>query len=778
MPSSPSTSRARLRKSALLVLAGIAVIPGAALAQRPAAVPPAQTLKGASPRAPRGTLRNARTGDPLGGVIVFVAETGDSVPSGEDGVFVLPELPPGRYTLGILDGAYKKVDRRMVVPESGELAPVTLRLEPSGKQADEQVIEVAEQLERPSAGQAVVQREEITRVPGSRGDLLTAVKSLPGVANNGAFGPQAGGVVIRGSSPFDSKILIDGFEVPILYHFGGIQSVLPSELIDDLVYTPGGFTVDQGRATGGTIAATSRRANRKEWKGFGEISFINAAALAQGPVGERTAVLVAARRSFIDAILPAVLPKDANLSFTTLPRYYDYQTRIDHTLDDRNVLSLFVFGSDDAFELATDEVRPNDPALTGRFSNTTRFTRSIASWAYGEKGFSNRLSLSGLTSSFSFEIGADRYVRLGTGAGTLRDELRHVVDDTITLVGGAEATYARIDIAAKAPRPPREGEARFPNFTLDPLVIRKEAFNVGLFAGWAAVEVQPRPWLKVTPGVRVDHFSRQDGVPVQPRLQSKLTLDQGTYLRAAGGLYAKPPDQDENLQTGLQPEKALQSSLGVERQLLPGLTLQVTGFYNHKYDLIVYKASGGRLDSAGDTVYANQGVGRVYGGELFAQVRRNDFFGWVAYTVARSERRDLPGQTYRLFDFDQTHNVIALASWKVGADKQWQIGGRFQLTTGKPYTPVTGSVFKSDQNVYLPEFGPTNSQRVDAQHQLDLRIDHISTFKRWKLSTYLDVQNVYANAAELSYQYNFDYSKREAFKNIPILPAFGVRGEF
>jgi len=773
----PSPQRRSSVRVVYLLVALALLGPGRARAQRPSAAPPSQALAGAGVKAPRGTLKDARTGAPLGGVIVFIAETGDSVPSGDDGVFVLPELPPGHYTLGILDEAFKKLERHIVVSEDKGIAPLTLRLEPSGKPSTEQIVEVAEQLERPSAGSTVIQREEITRVPGSRGDLLTAVKSLPGIANNGAFGPQAGGVVIRGSSPFDSKVLVDGFEVPILYHFGGIQSVLPSELIDDLVYTPGGFTVDQGRATGGTIAATSRRATRKEWKGFGEISFINAAALAQGPVGEKTAVLVAARRSFIDAILPAVLPKDANLSFTTLPRYYDYQTRIDHTLDDRNVLSLFLFGSDDAFELATDEVRPNDPALTGRFSNTTRFSRGIASWAYGHKGLSNRLSLSGLTSSFSFEIGADRYVRIGTDAGTLRDELRHVVDDTLTLIGGAEATYARIDIAAKAPRPPREGEARFPNFTLDPLVLRKEAFNVGLFAGWAAVEVQPRPWIKLTPGVRVDHFSRQDGVPVQPRLQSKFTLDEGTYLRAAGGLYAKPPDQDENLQKGLQPEKALQSSVGVERQLAPGLTLQVTGFYNHKYDLIVYKA-GGRLDATGDAVYANQGVGRTYGGEVFAQVRKSDFFGWASYTVARSERRDLPGQAYRLFDFDQTHNVIALGSWKFGSEKQWQIGGRFQLTTGKPYTPVTGSVFKSDQNVYLPEFGPTNSQRVNTQHQLDLRIDHVSTFKRWKLSTYLDVQNVYANAAELSYQYNFDYTKREAFKNIPILPALGVRGEF
>jgi hypothetical protein len=80
--------------------------------------------------------------------------------------------------------------------------------------------------------------------------------------------------------------------------------------------------------------------------------------------------------------------------------------------------------------------------------------------------------------------------------------------------------------------------------------------------------------------------------------------------------------------------------------------------------------------------------------------------------------------------------------------------------------------------VYEPVFGEVNSTRLDASHQLDVRLDRSWQFKRWKLAIFLDVQNVYANAAVLDYQYNFDYTDSEAFKNIPILPAFGIRGEF
>ena len=106
------------------------------------------------------------------------------------------------------------------------------------------------------------------------------------------------------------------------------------------------------------------------------------------------------------------------------------------------------------------------------------------------------------------------------------------------------------------------------------------------------------------------------------------------------------------------------------------------------------------------------------------------------------------------------------------------MGGRFQLTTGKPWTPVSGSVFNSDLNFYRPVFGPLNSERTDVQHQLDVRVDRIWSFKKWRLKAFLDVQNVYMHPAAYSYQYSYDYSQREAMETLPILPSLGVRGEF
>jgi hypothetical protein len=204
--------------------------------------------------------------------------------------------------------------------------------------------------------------------------------------------------------------------------------------------------------------------------------------------------------------------------------------------------------------------------------------------------------------------------------------------------------------------------------------------------------------------------------------------------------------------------------------------LQTTAFYTHRSNLIMF--SGQRRDTAvGEDVYVNQGTGNTYGAELMLSTRGPHHFGWLAYTLSRSKRQDGAGAQERLFDFDQTHNLVLVGSRRFGKDDRWQIGGRFQFTTGKPYTPVLGATPMSDTR-YQPLFGAINSQRMEPMHQLDLRIDRIWQFKDWRLSAYLDVQNVYGHATVMDYRYNNDYTQKTAIKTLPILPSFGVRGEF
>lgn len=711
----------------------------------------------------RGKVVDATTGKPVPGATVFDKGTGESAIANDDGEFEFL-ASEGPANLVVIDPSYKKTEARY----DGKSA-VTISLEPVSVRGEEIVVEA--ERERATAGETTMRREEIARVPGSRGDALSAVKNLPGVANTNGFGPNAG-LVIRGSSPADSRIFVDGFEIPILYHLGGIQSVLPTEMIDDLVYTPGAFGVELGKASAGTIQVSSRRGAR-ELAGFAEVSFINASTMLQGPLGKTGTFAFAARRSYIDALIPLVVSDDS-LSFTALPRYYDYQARLDYALTDHVKLSAFLFGSDDKFAVETEQQDPDEPS---RFKNTTRFTRGIAAVTYDRTGVYNKLAVSALTQRVGFELGDDRFLKIRPDSIAARDDMRIQVAKGVAIIAGGEAEYREVGVRVKLPRPPKEGDPTEPNLTHDPLIDVDQNESGENLAGWTAVELIPHARVKTTAGVRVDNFRRNDVVVVQPRVQSRIKLDKTASLLAAGGLYTRPPDNaDENLQTSLAPERAWQTSVGLENKVMKGVTLTTTLYYNDRSDLIT--AAGARADAMetdGSSTYTNDGAGRSYGAELLLQARTDNFFGWAAYTYARSQRKDNEMAEQRLFDSDQTHNLVVLGSYKLG---NWQFGGRFQLTTGTPYTPVVGAVFNSDINNYSAEFGRINSQRNPAQHQMDIRVDRAFQFQSWKLSGYLDVANVYMNAPTLGYEYNQNYTERTETKGIPILPSIGLRGEF
>jgi len=717
-----------------------------------------------------GVVKDSATGKPLAGVSVYREETDEVAVTDERGAFSFPPGPAGRWHLAVIDPSYQKAE----LPSDGSAA-LDFELVPLSVQGEEIVVETTR--DHDSAGEAELPRDEVTHVPGSNGDPLKAIRNLPGVANTNPLGFQPG-LVIRGSAPQDSQIFVDGFEIPLLYHLGGIQSVIPGEMIEDLLYQPGGFGVEWGDASSGIVQVTTREGSR-QWGGFADVSFLTAQGLVQGPIGKDGSFAAAVRRSYIDAVIPLVVPTSDSLSFTALPRYYDYQLRADYQLAPHWKLDAFVIGSDDDFGIATDATNPDDPDLSGQFSQTTSFTRGILAATYDRPGVYNRLAVSAMTTDSSLRVGSDRYLETGIDSLTARDEARIEPVHGVWLVAGGQAEIRSYDVDVKLPRPPAEGDPDMPNFTYDPLLDTHATGDASQLATWAATELEPAAWTRTTLGVRVDDFRRNHVVVAEPRAQQRIALADSTALLGAFGLYTRPPDnQDENLQADLKPERAWQSSLGVEQKLGRGVTLQTTAYYNDQSDLIVAREQrAGAMASDGSDTYENTGIGKEYGVEMLLKIQSERFFGWASYTFSRSERRDHPDDAWRMFDDDQPHNLIVLGSYKLGAAKQWQLGARFQYTSGAPYTPVTGAIFASDQNRYLPSYGTTNSLREPAQDQLDIRIDHYWTFQRWKLSAYLDVSNVYMNAPVYSYQYNDNYTKRTAVTGIPILPALGVRGE-
>jgi hypothetical protein len=195
-----------------------------------------------------GNVLDGGTAMPIPGATVRIVG-GPVTLTDKYGRFEFKDVEAGTYAVEVSKPPVESITDTLVVPADAPPDPLQLLL--IGEVASLAVVEDAPKRPPPPApGGAEVVREEITHVPGARGDVLTAVQSLPGMANVGTFTANSGdGLNIRGSSPADSRVLVDGFEVPLLYHFGAVQSILPSEMIDNVLYAPGGFGVEQGRAS-------------------------------------------------------------------------------------------------------------------------------------------------------------------------------------------------------------------------------------------------------------------------------------------------------------------------------------------------------------------------------------------------------------------------------------------------------------------------------------------------------------------------------------------------
>ncbi|HEY6173352.1 MAG TPA: TonB-dependent receptor, partial [Kofleriaceae bacterium] len=672
----------------------------------------------------------------------------------------------GRFEIAAAIGASLVVERDGFDPALANVTATRLDdivMLKAGTHAE--TIEISSEAPPASPGAAALDRGELQRIPGTGNDVVRALTAMPGVVN---FQLPLGysGVVIRGSSPQDSKVLVDDFEIPVLFHNIGFRALLPAESIQSLDYIPGGFDVRYGRASSGIVSLETRPGSDRRTT-QAEVSLIDGGLLAQGKAGERTHYMLGFRRSTIDLVLPSLIPASADLSLTTVPSYYDGQLRIDHELSSRWRLFLSAIGTNDVFELYATK---DEDAKTKRFYNNTRFVRATVGAQYHDGPWSAKLALSGIAQQFVFEAGLYQRVRVEQPSVTPRVEVMRTADEWAGLSKlewrvGAEAQIGHSSLDIALPNERREGQPPRPMDLKDTTLQFMGSFWIPDFASWTSVSANLDPSIRATAGLRADAFGRIGEVAVEPRGEIQIKLPESLTARLSAGAYRRPPEfQSENLHTDLGSEHSAQTIAGLQYEPREGIRVQTSAYYTDRSHLI---------KSNPDGTLNNLGHGTTVGAELLATYRGGPWFGWLSYSYSHSTRIDGPGLPSRLFDYDQPHSLNAALSWKRG---RWQLGGRFQLYSGLPYTAPVGSVFDSDRNIYVPVYGPTNAERAPMHHQLDLRLDYSWRWGPTDFTAFLDVQNVYLNESIARYFYSYDYTQRTAFKSLPIIPSIGLRG--
>jgi len=726
----------------------------------------------------RGEVLDRGSRLPLNGVIITVTglEGEFTTETDIDGVFEFMGLPAGTWRVSAQPDSHEPIEADEIIV-AGERTEVSYLVEAYIE--TEFSYEVRAEAVRREVSRQTISVSEIERIPGNNGDVIKVVQNLPGFARS----PFNGGlVVIRGSSPEDSRIFVEGVWVPLIFHFGGLTSILPSEILEEIEYLPGAFSVEYGRATGGVINAETRAPRTDGYHGSIDMDVFDAGLFAEGPIVEGWSFFAAVRRSYIDVILPAVIPEDAGLNFSVAPRYWDYQVKVQWEPDLDNRANIFLFGSSDALEFLIAEP-PADASVRGTVETTTAFHRLRLEW---ERDISsqvqNTLQVSAGIQDLTFLLGEDLRFILDSRPFSIRDRLDFQLSESLALRAGLDFDLAEFDLSIRAPAPPKEGE--FPIVLGSSEVLTIERTNNWFVqpALWFEIEWDAFSGFTLVPGIRGDFYNEPVDGSIDARLAARYDLDDQWTIKAAVGTFHEPPQPDEaseefgNPDLGL--EWALHYVLGGEYQATEYFNIDLQFFYKDLFELVT--RSNDLVERDGETVaevYSNDGRGRVFGAELLVRHQlANNFFGWISYTLSRSERRDGTDEDFRLFSWDQTHILTLIGSYQL--PKGWSIGARFRYVTGNPQTPLLGGIYDSDADAYIRIAGPARSERLEAFHQLDIRVDKIINFDSWDLNFYLDIQNVYNHGNPEGLNYNFDYSESQTITGLPIIPSLGVRGAF
>lgn len=739
--------------------------------------PPASARAPGSPLVSvlRGRLVEMGTRASVTGATV-AARTGGSDYSAEadlSGRFRLP-LPSGGARVSVHAPGYRAFLQQEQLASGQELA-VTYYLE--RERYDPYEIVIIGTRRREEVSRIVLRDAEIKQVPGTFGDPFRVTQTLPGVASVMSLFPFP---VVRGTSPSSTGFLLDGTRVPLLYHLLAGPSVIHPELIDEVLFFPGGAPVLYGGYTGGIVDGRTRRTRSDERLIDIDINLMEAGALVRLPIRKLGITVTAAGRYGYPGGIMSLATDQLSLS------YWDYQLRVDGG-NARKGWTFFAFGAGDDLEtrqkVVDEDGRSTHKEL--RPSLVLSFHRLDLRGQYGRGRFD---------SGYRVVLGYDRtesvesFDDLGSNVTTwVIEPAAHFTFRPITrlsLVGGVEGAIHLFS----------ENAPSWNRNTLRGVIGSLSR----LYQASTFVEALWRPsprWL-IRPGLRVDvlHDGTDTGTGVDPRLTVRYRLARrnlpdlpadsdasGIWLKGAVGLYHQPPRfvvplpglDIMPLRYGML--RSVQTSIGVEVPIWNQISLSVEGYVSY-LDPTIFELSIND-DPASDGTSTKgmnpddilkrlleRGVGLAYGLELMIRRQsRSGLYGWISYTLSRSEREraswtsaaggpldalpTLPRE-WVPYDFDRTHLLNLVAGLQL--PRNWDIGLRLQYQSGRPVTTSAGY----------------NTARRGGYLRIDLRVDKRAVWKSWLLDFYVDIINLALLPEEVMPGESVRYA----------IPTVGIRG--
>ena len=754
----------------------------------------AQAQEGRPTSAVGGFITDAGDGQSLTGATVVLRRLPDTTTTygtatDQDGLYLLDDLPPGRYAVQVSFVGYA-THRDTVRLAPGRQRTVSAALPAREARLEEVVVEEAQPgtPDRGAGGERIVP-EEVDRIPTPDvgGDLFSYLTMLPGTVT---MADRGGQLFIRGGEPSQNMVLLDGMVLYQPFHLLGFYSAFPSEIIDHTDFYAGGFGAKYGRRLSSVIDVASRAGNKRRLNGSAQVSPFTAGMHLEGPLGtERVSGLVSARRSLIDRAAGPLLGDDLPFVFG------DVFGNVHADLTDNSRLSVTALRTHDRGTLGPapdvsalpEETIQADPFGEVRWQNWGVGVRYLAVPAALPVVTDLHISVSGLRT----ELGPAPAPTRSSSVRTTRLAFdARFPGDRTTIRAGFEGSFSRLS---------HELGGLYQNtFTNDRTTLDH-------IVGYLEPAIDLGGGFRLRPGLRLQFLqSRFQPFPV-PRL--RMSWAGGPHrVSAAGGLYYQEvvglsdrrdaasvftawtniPKHSglprDDVRRGQTP-RSLHGILGYQVALSPALSLSLEGYYKHLSDLFIAEWTA----FPRFTTRLQPADGRSFGGELRLEANWGPLYAQLGYGYSNTmydARQDDLELWYGVEELrfrpphDRRHQVSALVTAEFAG---FDVRARWQFASGRPYTqiagfdgfaPVTRVADATDlpgtrRVIYASPFDGV----LPPYHRLDLSVEHTVSLSE---AVALTVQATAINAYHRRNIFYLDTFTRERVDQLPFTPSLGI----
>ncbi|WP_052733092.1 TonB-dependent receptor [Hymenobacter terrenus] len=783
------------------------------IVRRKAAAPKSGKAKGSVTLS--GYVRDAATGENLIGVVVLSSGQGQgtttntygfyslTLPAPEDGdsVRVLVAYlgyEKARWATGATGSVRYDFNLRATTSELAGVEVVGRREESSVQSTRMGTINVP-----------ITQIKNLPKLFGET-DVLKVLQLLPGVQSGGE-GSSA--LYVRGGSPDQNLILLDGTPVYNAAHLFGFFSVFNADAINNVELIKGGFPARYGGRLSSVLDISMKEGNMQQFHGEGAIGLLASKIMLEGPIKKDTASFIfSARRTYLDLLARPILKAVVNDGSTRSALgyyFYDLNGKLNWKVSPRDRLYLSAYtGSDQFYSRYQYDYQPSGYSKTesklgwGNLTSALRWNRVLTDQLFMNTHFTY--------SKYQFDVDSEDESLRPTSTDpeprtdsyalrylsnirdlSLKTDLDFVPNPNHYIRFGSQYILHQFRPGALQERGNTgtlETRAQTSPRTL--------AHEAGLYI---EDDYRVSKRLKVNAGLRLNTYRVEKKLyfSLEPRVAARFLLTEEWALKASYARTAQfihlltnsgiglPTDLWVSATDRIKPQQAQQFSLGVARTVRlrdADYELSFESYYKPMRHLIEYQ-EGANFVGTTDRGWEDKvtsGKGWAYGGELFLQKKTGRTTGWIGYTLAWSTRRFPELNQGRIFPYkyDRRHDASVVVTHKL--NDRLTLSGTWVYGTGNAITLARGQYGLSNIEA-VDNYGPRNSYRMRAYHRLDLDLSKTKK-KRWgEVVNSFSLYNAYSRQNPYLLYLSQEVNQKPRYRQIslfPVIPSFSKSFKF